>query len=182
MDDHTKREKKPLSRSVVESLAQVPNLKKHFVVLLRFSFYTGLRPSEVRELKWACVNDKFITVMGSKGREKGKPSRMVAIGTEIAECLEYCKANKRSEYVFSGERCGQLNKDVVCAEMAAIRKAVGIEGVLYDARRGIATEMHKAGVDIRRIGDLLGHKNTNTTMIYINMTMEEKALAVAHHR
>jgi integrase len=64
--------------------------------------------------------------------------------------------------------------------MKAIREAVGFEGVLYDARRGIATEMDRAEVDIRKIRDFLGHKDVKTTEGYINKTMEEKAIAVAH--
>lgn len=178
MFSYTKGEVHPINKSLIEKVKATSGLEKAYVVLLRFSFYTGMRPSEIRDLKWENISQRMITVIGSKGREKGKPSRMVAISDDIRDCLNYYRATSKGVHVACGVRGNPLNKDVVCREMAVIRKAVGFEGVLYDARRGIATELDRAGVSVRSIGDFLGHKNVATTYVYINKTMEEKALSI----
>lgn len=173
---HTRGEAHPLAKQKVEEILRVedPALRT-IAVYVAFCFYTGMRPSEVRDLKWSEVGERFITVLGSKGKQKGVPSRMIPILPEIAACLEYCKT-LGSSWVFVTALRRPLNKDMVCQKVHELFDKVGIEAKLYDARRGIATELFRNGETLLSISYLLGHGSTRTTEKYVRLSMEEKAL------
>lgn len=173
---HTRGEAHPLTLAQVEAIKAIddPELKG-YVVFVVFCYYTGLRPSEARALRWTEVGEKMIVVMGSKDREKGKPSRMIPILPEIQWCLDYC-AKRESSWVFLSSKGRPLNKDVTCQMVHRIYSLVGAESVLYDTRRGVATEMIRQGYSLLDVAGLLGHRDTRTTEKYVRLSMEEKAL------
>lgn len=172
---HERGEAHPLVKNQVEQL-RVGQLNV-YRVFLYFLFYTGMRPSEAMNLKWADVEDKFINIVGSKDREAGKVSRKVPILPEVRWCLMYCKTLGPSQWVFVTEHRRPLNKDMVCQKRKEIFQELGINGVTYDARRGLATEMIRKGYSLLDVAGLLGHKSIKTTERYVRFTMEEKASA-----
>lgn len=173
---HERGEAHPLTKEQVVQIQGVedPALKT-YALYVALCFYTGMRPSEIRALKWEDVGSKFITVMGSKDRQKGVPSRMVPILPEIRKCLDYCKT-LGSDWVFVSANRRPLNKDTVCLKVHQIFNSLGINAVLYDTRRGVATEMIRKGESLLTVANLLGHKSIRTTEKYVRMSMEEKAL------
>ncbi len=175
---HQKAQAHPLTKELVGAMRdQVKGSLARYANYVALSFYTGMRPAEVRNLKWADVGDKYITVMGAKDREEGTPSRMVLITPEVRECLEVCQSWHHAEWCFVTESRRPFNKDMVCQKVYQIFTAMGISGTLYDARRGLATEMFDRGYTLLEISWQLGHRNTKTTEIYIQKTMEGKALS-----
>jgi len=172
---HQRGDANPLTPAHVAQILDVedPALRT-YAVFVAFCFYTGLRPSEVFNLKWEDVGTEYIVVMGSKHKQKGVPTRMIPVLPEIGRCLNYCKT-LGSAWVFVSALRRPLNKDVTCQKVKQIYGLCGIEAVLYDSRRGVATEMFRQGYDMMKIRDFLGHKSVRTTEGYIRMKMEEKA-------
>lgn len=174
---HQRGEAHPITPAQVKAILAVedPALKT-YAVFVAFCFYTAMRPSEVFNLKWEDVGEEFIVVIGSKKRQAGVPTRMIPILPEIRACLDYCKT-LGSKWVFVSTMRKALNKDVVCQKVRQIFEVCGVhkDTVLYDTRRGVATEMARQGYSLLHIRDLLGHKNVRTTEEYIRMGMKEKA-------
>ena len=174
---HQRGEAHPLTPSQVQAILAIENpTLKTYAIFVAFCFFTGMRPSEVFNLKWEDVGEEFIVVIGSKRRQAGVPTRLIPILPEIWQCLDYCKT-LGSKWVFVSTWRRPLNKDVVCQKVKQIYALCGIDedAVLYDSRRGIATEMFRQGYSLIAIRDLLGHKSIRTTEEYIRMSMEEKA-------
>lgn len=172
---HQRADANPLTPTQVAQILSVEEAHlKTYAVFVAFCFYTGLRPSEVFALKWEDVGADYIVVMGSKHKQAGVPTRMIPILPEIARCLDYCK-KLGSQWVFVSAWRRPLNKDVTCQKVHQIYALCGITAVLYDSRRGVATEMFRQGYDLMKIRDLLGHASIKTTERYIRMSQEEKA-------
>lgn len=172
----TRGEAHPLTKEQVIQVQYVEDPRwKTYAVYVAFCFYSGMRPSEVRALKWTDIGEKFITVLGSKDRQKGVPSRLIPIIPDLRWCLEHCKTLD-SNWVFVSLKRRPLNKDVVCQKVNDIFTELGINAVLYDTRRGIATELVRKGESLLNVANLLGHKSTRTTEKYVRLSMEEKAL------
>lgn len=172
---HERKDAHPLTPAQVAAIWQIesPALRT-YAVFVCFCFYTGMRPSEVMNLKWEDVGQEYIVVMGSKKRQKGVPTRLIPILPEIGACLDYCKT-LGSKWVFVSTMRRPFNKDIVCSKVHEIYALLGIKAVLYDSRRGVATEMFRQKYSLIQIRDLLGHKSIRTTEQYIRMSMEEKA-------
>lgn len=173
---HERGDAHPLTKEKVELIKQIEDpVLKRYAVFVVFCFYTGMRPSEARDLKWTEVGDKNIVVLGSKDRQKGVPSRMIPILPEIQWCLDYCGKFERS-WVFTSSKGRPFNKDTSCQMVHRVYDLVGADAsVLYDTRRGVATEMIRKGYSLLDVAGLLGHKSTKTTEKYVRFSMEEKA-------
>lgn len=151
--------------------------------MIEFQFWTGLRNSEARKLKWKDISQEdtgvFVRVYGAKRRGEGQLSRIVKLTDNAIGCLE--KAKKLSpptyeDYVFTSARGNKIHKDVAQRSWKTIVRIAGLKGhVMYDARRGTATGMCLAGYTTREIADLLGHKDERTTSRYIRPTMKQTA-------
>lgn len=172
---HTRKDAHPLTK---EDVARILDLDvselRSYGVFVAFLFYTGMRPAEVFALKWEDVGDEFIVVMGSKHKEAGVPSRMIPILPEIGMCLDYCKT-LGSQWVFVTNKRRPFVASTVCEKTREIFDLCKLDCVLYDTRRGIATEMYKQGYDLRSIANLLGHNSTKTTEGYLRLSMQQKA-------
>lgn len=82
-------------------------------------------------------------------------------------------SNGASEWVFPSERKGTHISDIPKGFDKACERA-GIEDLtFYDTRRTYATRLHFAGIPLYKIMKLLGHKNLETTQIYLGLEDDE---------
>ena len=152
---------------------KLPYWAEAYKRLALFCFYTGMRPQEAQGLVWSDIGDTFIKVRFAKGRKKGQLARLCKLTPDVMGCLP---SNPHDEgLVFRSAQGKPLNVVTRCRTNALISKALGVKRTFYSTRRGFATEMKKAGYDIRTISKQLGHKNTATTEIYMRLSMEEEA-------
>jgi integrase/recombinase XerD len=177
MIEHLPYAKRPRTLPVVLSKQEVmrllecmPNLR--YRVILMTAYSAGLRLSEVARLKVGDIDGQrgLIRVRAGKGRK----DRYVPLSQVLLEVLSgYTKVAQPEEWLFPGQRAGHyVSMRTVAraceqaAEAAGIRKHV----TMHTLRHSFATHLLEAGIDIRTIQTLLGHKKLDTTARYTHVT------------
>ena len=174
-----KQEKKlptVLTREEVRALIDAAENIKH-KALVELLYSSGLRISECLNLKVKDID--FNNFVGVVRGGKGKKDRIFIVSRRAAEDLQtlIIMEDKSSEdYIFTGKnrnrpmtpRAAQKIISNLSA-MAGITKNV----TPHVLRHSFATHLLEAGVDIRRIQELLGHANLNTTQIYTKVSTKE---------
>lgn len=148
--------------------------EKHLEPIIITALNTGMRKGEILNLKWSNVdfNNRVIIVEGTKNGE----IRKIPMNHKLTVALENVKKESKGEYVFS--KNGKLYGDIKTGWWTALKKA-GIEGFrFHDLRHTFGSRLGMAGVDIRTIQELMGHKDIKMTMRYSHPTPEHKRKAV----
>lgn len=161
--------------------------------VLELLFSTGLRVSELVSLDRDKINleTQEFSVIG-----KGGKSRVVFISNRAARALsEYLETreddlkplfiryrgptpdedeDKNEAYRLSARSVQRLVKKYV--------HKVGLttEATPHTLRHTFATDLLRAGADVREVQELLGHKNVSTTQIYTHVT--DRKLKKVHER
>ena len=147
---------------------------KHLKPIIITALNTGMRKGEILNLKWSNVDFKtrYILVEETKNGE----IRKIPMNEKLTATLEGAKKVSKSEYVFSEN--GKPYGDVKTGWWTVLRKA-GIENFrFHDLRHTFGSRLGMAGVDIRTIQELMGHKDIKMTMRYSHPTPEHKKNAV----
>lgn len=143
--------------------------------ILMIALYTGLRRSEILNLKVSDINlrDKHILVRESKNGE----IRYVPINSLLMKTLKSVINNTDCEHLFAGPD-GKPVKTVKKAFWGALRRS-GIPHLrFHDLRHSFGSNLSMAGVDIAAIQELMGHKQISTTIRYLHPSPEHKKDAV----
>ncbi len=95
---------------------------------------------------------------------------------KLTQTLESGKKVSKSEYVFSENE--KPYRDVKRAWWTALKKA-GIENFrFHDLRHSFGTRLGMNGYDLKTIMEIVGIKDPDVAMIYLNRTPEHKRDAV----
>ncbi len=147
---------------------------RHLEPIIITALNTGMRRGEILNLKWGNVDFKagVIIVEGTKNGE----IRRIPMNKKLTDILGNAKKLSNSEYVFSEN--GKPYGDVKTGWWNALKRAK-IEGLTFHSlRHTFGTRLGMAGVDIRTIQELMGHKEIKMTMRYSHPTPEHKRRAV----
>jgi len=137
--------------------------------LLQLIKETGMRLGECLRLTWICINvDKRIITLTHA--EKRSSPRVFNVSTTLIGMLN--SLPKESEKVF-----GKMNKSSATTCLINQRKRIAnrlnnprIAKIHYHLiRHWYATLLYHKTHDIHHVAQMLGHKHTMTTEIYINM-------------
>ncbi len=146
-------------------IGSIKNIKHKCLVSMLYA--TGLRRSELLNLKLEDLDSKRMTIRVVEG--KGKKDRFTILGNKLlAELRTYYLAYKPKKYLFEGADGNQysatsLAKIIkVAAKNAKIKKGV----TPHMLRHSFATHLLEAGTDLRTIQILLGHNSLETTQMY----------------
>lgn len=145
-------------------LANISNLKHKLIVMILYS--SGLRVSEVVNLKRIDISDNSILV--SQG--KGKKDRYTILSGKVKELLmKYlCETDFKSKYLFEG-RDGKYTIKSVQMILKKASAGLGKHVTPHMLRHSFATHLLENGTDIRYIQQLLGHSKLETTSIYTHV-------------
>jgi site-specific recombinase XerD len=139
---------------------KIENSKHKAILSLTAS--VGLRVSEVINLKILDINSVSMEISINQG--KGKKDRKVPLTENLLFVLRnYVKEYKPKEYLFNGQ-FGLQYSDRSCNQI--VKKYIGKEYHMHTLRHSTATSLYEKGVELKMIGDLLGHKSRKTTEIY----------------
>lgn len=144
-------------------------------LMIRVLFYTGIRISELLNLK---VEDIRFTQIQIRG--KGSYDRVVHMPPSLAQDIRYyCQLRLiNSGHVFrplqkhsNHPSAYYISADSVRKRLERIfMKSVGVQMHPHQLRHSFAMHWLRNGGDIRTLQILLGHDNIETTMIYLQLT------------
>jgi site-specific recombinase XerD len=145
---------------------------------LEISIYTGMRQSEQYGLRWSQVDFENRTVFLPKTKN-GKPRHIPLNAVAIAafERLKTKGALKGSP-VFPG-RAGEAAQGARGWFNDAVTRAeLGDSYTWHCNRHTFASRLVMAGVDLRTVGELLGHRSLQMTLRYSHLAPSHTASAV----
>jgi len=143
------------------------------------ALHTGLRQAEQFKLRWADVD--FRTGIITVARSKHGETRRVPMNDTVRAILTNRADRTESEFVFvstTGETaldaCNYMRRVFVPAV-----KAAGIENFhWHDLRHSFASRLTMAGVDLRTVQELMGHKTITMTLRYAHLSPAHQLDAV----
>lgn len=153
---------------IAKILSSLKNLKHRTIISLAYS--GGLRISEVVELKLKDI-DASKDVIYIRGA-KGKKDRRVGLSKKLKNMLkDYYKYYKPTFYLFEGQTGEKYSVRSIQQFFYKAKNEAGIKNnaTFHSLRHSYATHLLEAGIDIRVIQELLGHKNVKTTEIYTHV-------------
>jgi integrase/recombinase XerD len=143
-------------------------------VIIQFLYSSGLRLSELINIK---INDLEIKEkIGWVRKGKGNKDRMFLLSETIIKELEkyMLTLDANEKYLFPGVEGHVSARNVQkIIENATGRACLRKKVHPHMLRHCFATHLLDAGVDIRKIQELLGHANLQTTQIYTSVSKEE---------
>ena len=153
--------------------------------LMRFMYATGVRASELLELRWADLDLRSRTALI---RGKGGRSRIVIFDEETALAISRYRALVKKALMASPQDRVFLMKSYMTLSkmLKKIAKLAGIERNVtpHLIRHSFATHLLEAGADLRVIQELLGHATLRSTQIYTHVAPAQlrRAYLEAHPR
>ena len=167
----------PISLSIdeVEKIAHViPGKEEDAEVQRAFLFgcFTGIRKSDIRDLKWSEIKE----IDGGKAIVKIQVKTDLLVVVPLCEnALNYLPSKMEDEYVFHLPKRTGLGLG-----LQRIIKASGIEKPItfHTSRRTFATLTYASGSDLMTVSRLLGHTSVSTTEIYADVMMDSKVRAM----
>ncbi|HYC00739.1 MAG TPA: tyrosine-type recombinase/integrase [Candidatus Limnocylindrales bacterium] len=136
---------------------------------LKLLVLTGCRKSEIVSLAWAevDVDGACLNLADSKtGR------RMIPLAAEAAAVLAGRLSERRCAWVFPNDTSDGPRASIETAWLRA-RAAAKLDGVhVHDLRHSFAAAGVAAGLSLVQIGELLGHRQAQTTLRYSHVSAQ----------
>jgi len=163
--------------------------KRNYAMLLLAS-RLGLRASDIAGLEFGNIDWKsnMITLTMKK---TGKPIELpllAEVGNAIIDYLRNARPHSKSDRVFLSCRAPyrEVERSIVCGAIGRLIMDAGVDVSLrhhgpHSMRHSLASSMLKGDTTIPVISEALGHKSSDTTMVYLGIdikSMLEVALPV----
>ncbi len=163
-----------LSAEEVSSLFAATNNIKHRV-LLQTAYSAGLRVSELVHLKITNIDPNRMMIRVEQG--KGNKDRYTLLSPRLLQELrDYWRKHRPALWLFPGRTPGlPLDRSSASRVFGAAKEKAGIHkvGGIHSLRHAFATHLLEAGVDVRTIQILMGHKSILSTMRYLQLTRKK---------
>jgi integrase/recombinase XerD len=175
-------QKQPKRLPVVLSQAEIAQFfaasgRLKYRALFMAVYAAGLRVSEVVALRAADIDSQRMVLRVCQG--KGKKDRVVMLSPRLLEVLrDYYRASRPTATLFFGKdkgrplECGTVRR--ACRRIAR-RAGLTKRVTPHTLRHSFATHLLEAGVDLRTIQALLGHRSLRTTALYTFVSPERVA-------
>jgi integrase/recombinase XerD len=172
---------KTLNQQEIRRVLDYTATRKHSIrnrALVLTSFLSGMRVGEIASLRYSDVvssdgtikNEIHLTAEQTKGNE----GRTVFVNDRLRKELESYIAthkpiNVNRKFFYSQKSTSDgFTANTLTQYFHYLYKRVGIDGASsHSGRRSFATNIASRGVGIRVLQKLLGHKNIQTTSVYI---------------
>ena len=160
-----------LTKEEVIKLINSSSTKKSKLII-QLLYSSGLRVSEIVNLKKQDLD--FNENTGWVRAGKGKKDRMFFISKKLSKKLEkYTEKHKDWNYIFSEKSALSTRNIQKIVQKAAFKAGINKNVHPHTLRHSMATHLMDAGVDIRKIQEILGHSAISTTQIYTHISNEQ---------
>ena len=161
----------PFSREEVAQLILAAKNPKHRVLMMT-AYSAGLRVSELVRLRPEHINSQRMVIRVVQG--KGRKDRYTLLSERLlSELRSYWRQYRPEKWLFDGQvRGNHLPRQTAARAYYGMKERAGIvrgHGI-HTLRHSFATHLLEAGVDLRTIQILLGHKSFSTTLKYLHVT------------
>ncbi|MBG15078.1 MAG: integrase [Crocinitomicaceae bacterium] len=145
-------------------------------LMIRLFYQTGMRLSELTNLKDSDINSDSIKVLGKRNKE-----RLIPISLEFSKLIEQYKIFKNNEFEKVNEYLIVSDSGNKVYEKFVYRKVnyyIGIVSSIdkkspHILRHTFATHMLNNGADLNAIKEILGHENLSATQVYTHNSFEK---------
>ena len=168
--------KRFLSQDEIQKLIEAAE-ESHIYPLIVTALHTGMRKSELFNLEWADISFERYTVTVQAKEDwhtKNYKSRTLQLTPMLCEVLmEHRKMHLemgiKSEYVFTYN--GRRLRSNIKKSLSRVLEKAQLEGVtLHTLRHTFASQFVMAGVSLREIQELMGHRSFETTLQYAHLS------------
>jgi site-specific recombinase XerD len=162
---------RPLSPAqVAVVLSAATNVNLHAWLIL--GLYAGLRAHEIAKIRGEDVDQEQLFVFGKGGQGAFVPTHPLV--------WELAQTRPRQGWWFpsSASSLGHVRSTSVSTGITRLFAANGIEGSIHRCRHTYATQLLRAGVNIRVVQSLMRHASLNSTMIYTAVDEDERRDAI----
>lgn len=146
------------------------NIVYRNICLFNFIYYTGVRVSEVTNLKWTDIHPSphgyTVTVYG-----KGGKTRVLLLPHWIYDDLK--KLPSQVNYVFVSRRGGKLDEDSVRVAVKQAGKLIGVDCTPHFFRHSHASHSINHGAPLHLVQKGLGHSSLATTSMYLHANPDD---------
>ncbi|WP_297215190.1 site-specific integrase [Thermoplasma sp.] len=140
-------------------------------VMILLALNSGLRRSEICNLKVIDIHPSYISVINGKG---GKDRDVYLDEYTREEISKYLSMRNHQEcpYVFT-TRKGKITEAYMGNIAMDIRKSTGIDFSWHKCRHTYAKNLLRNNIDLETIRQMLGHANLSTTQVYSQLDSGE---------
>jgi len=160
-----------LSPAEVATLLTTPRNLKHRAILTTL-YAAGLRVSELCQLQVTDIDSARMVLRVRQG--KGQQDRYVMLSPKLLPLLrQYWHQDKPQPWLFPGDpRTRPITTKAVYLVCRRAGQAAHLPKLIHPhlLRHAFATHLLEAGIDLRRIQLLLGHRSLRTTSRYLHVT------------
>ena len=155
-------------------------------LIVELFYQTGMRLSELIDLKDAAVTQQYIKVLGKRNKE-----RLIPIAPELLQKINQYRVAKRALGLEHPNLLLRINGQALYAQLVyrLVKEVLGtLSGVEKRSphllRHTLATHMLNNGAGLETLKDLLGHANLSATQVYTHNSFAQlrKAYGSAHPR
>jgi len=148
------------------------SIDQHWKDPLSFITHTGLRKSELINLRWESVTlvegrEQIIVESYDDWETKTGKSRTIPLNTEAIAILKR-QQGKNPEYVFTSKEGKKIHPDKIYHSFMKALEKLKLQGNVHKLRHTFANRLVQAGTDLNTVKDLLGHSDLQTTSIYLH--------------
>jgi integrase/recombinase XerC len=155
-------------------------------LIVELFYQTGMRLSELIDLKDAAVTQQYIKVLGKRNKE-----RLIPIAPELLQKINQYRVAKRALGLEHPNLLLRINGQALYPQLVyrLVKEVLGtLSGVEkrspHVLRHTFATHMLNNGAGLETLKDLLGHANLSATQVYTHNSFAQlrKAYGSAHPR
>ncbi len=159
-----------------ECQALIKACDTHLRPMVITALNTGMRRGEIFNFRWdqADLKHGFILIGIIKNGER----REIPINETLSQTLGSLPRHITNSYVFWHGKEGQPYRDVKESFNSTVKRAGIKDFKFHDLRHTFASHLVMAGVDLKTVQELLGHKTLNMTLRYAHLSPGHKVKAV----
>lgn len=163
-----------------EHLAGPQQLRWRFAQLVRLLLLTGARLREIMEARWEWVDwdRRVIEVPAEHGKTGAATIRLSERAVEILAALLEAQ-QPRDQWVIQGSTFGKPLVGYRRLWLALLAEAGILDLRIHDLRHTFASYSLSGGQTLGTVGQLLGHRSTQTTTRYAHLIDDAAQRAVA---